>query len=121
MDQITPSAENISTVYKASAAEIEAVITGLLTEMDFNHYTFYTKWYTNGIKSSLPFLANHPGNLNVRSDNHAFRQVIDNLHARGLSVGAMFQIYTYESDRWGKGHKWGEWDVTAATGIPFVA
>jgi hypothetical protein len=121
MDQITPSAENISTFYKASASEIQTVIDGLLDEMDFNHYTFYTKWYTNGIKSSLSFLANHPVNLNVRTDNRAFREVIDFLHGRGLSVGAMFQIYTYESDRWGGGHKWGQWDVTAVTGIPFVA
>jgi hypothetical protein len=36
MDQITPSAENISTFYKASVAEIQAVIAGLLDEMDFN-------------------------------------------------------------------------------------
>jgi hypothetical protein len=105
MDQITPSAENISTIYKASAAEIEAVIAGLLAEMDFNHYTFYTKWYTNGIKSTLPFLANHPDNLNVRTDNRAFRDVIDFLHGHGLSVGAMFQIYTYESNRLGEANK----------------
>ncbi len=121
MDQITPSAEEISTFYKASATEIDAVIAGLLEEMDFNHYTFYTKWYTNGIKSTLPFLDNHPDNLNVRTDNRALRQIIDNLHKRGLSVGAMFQIYTYESNRWGQAHKWGEWDVTSVTGIPLVA
>ena len=60
IDLITPSAEDISTVYKASAREIDAVVGGLLEEMDFNHFTFYTKWYTNGWKSELPFLVNHP-------------------------------------------------------------
>jgi hypothetical protein len=111
MDQVTPSRDHISTFYKADFASVRSVIDGLLEEMDFNNYCFYTKWYTNGIKSGLPFLTNHPDSLNVRTDNKALRQIFDYLHMRGLSVSAMLQIYTFERDTWGDAPIWGEWDL----------
>lgn len=117
LDQITPMVK-VSSFHSASAQEIISVIDDLRREMDFNHYAFYVKEYTNGYRSELPFLVNHPDTLNGRTDNRGFRDLTDALHERGISVGAVFQIYTFEASAWGE-DKWGEWDVRNLTGMPW--
>jgi hypothetical protein len=117
MDQITPSVDSIDVVWKSSAKDIRKMLAEVIAENNINHYTFYVKWMTNGIKSSLPFLANHPDTLNVRTDNRGFREVIDFLHQQGVKVGAAFQFGMFEPEAWGNDCIWGQWDLRAQAGI----
>lgn len=113
MDHWVPTRENISSFWKADFNKAAAVIDGLLDEIAINNFTFYTKWYTNGICSRLPFLQNHPDSSNVRTKNEWGRRLIEHLHHRGLTAGAMLQLYTYEKSCWEKEMVLHEWDVTS--------
>ncbi len=122
MDHWVPTVDSISTFWKSDISACKDLIDGLASEVAFNNFTFYTKWYTNGISSELQFLRNHPDSSNVRTDNHWGRELIDHLHSRGMTAGAMLQLYTYEKGLWADMPSLGEWDVRgcAATDAPCV-
>src|SRR5438552_2557295 len=117
MDQITPSIDEIDTVWKAPVKDIKKMIANVLKEMDINNYTFYVKWLTNGIKSQLPFLVNYENSLNFVTNNRGFREIIDYLHDKGIKVSAAFQFGMYEVEGWGRDWVWGEWDQRPYAGI----
>jgi hypothetical protein len=95
MDHWVPSADTVSRFWKTPFETVEPLMTRLCDEIAINHFTFYTKWYTNGFRSALPFLPNHPESQNVRSDNEWGRRWIEFFHRRGMTVGAMVQSYAY--------------------------
>jgi len=97
MDHWVPSHDAISRFWKTPFHELKPAMDALCDEMAVNNFTFYTKWYTNGLKSSLPFLPNHPQAQNVLTDNAWGREWIDYFHRRGMTVGAMLQCYAFEA------------------------
>lgn len=122
MDHWVPTVESISTFWKSDISACKEMIDDLASDIAYNNFTFYTKWYTNGILSELDFLRNHPDSSNVRTENEWGRELIDYLHSKNMTCGAMLQCYTFEKDRWGNGSVIGEWDVRscAATDAPCV-
>lgn len=120
MDHWVPTKEHISRFWKSDIKTVLDQIDHLKKEIDFNNFTFYTKWYTNGIHSSLPFLNNNPEASNVKTQNAWGRQIIEYLHERKISVGAMLQLLTYEKESWNTDASIGEWDVrsVAETDLP---
>jgi hypothetical protein len=118
MDHWVPSHEAISRFWKTPFRTLKPLVEEVCDEMAINNYTFYTKWYSNGLKSSLPFLSNHPEAQNVLTDNDWGRQWIDFLHRRGMTVGAMLQCYTFESGLLPRESLLGSWAGTRkATGL----
>jgi hypothetical protein len=99
MDHWVPSHDAISRFWKTPFAELRPALEALCDEVDVNNFTFYTKWYSNGLKSSLPFLVNHPQAQNVVTDNAWGRELIDFFHGRGMTVGAMLQCYMFDAGR----------------------
>ena len=96
MDHWVPSHDAVSRFWKTPFDILRPHMDKLCDDVGSNNFTFYTKWYTNGIKSSLPFLSNHPDAQNVLTDNDWGRKWIDYFHSRGMTVGAMLQCYTFE-------------------------
>lgn len=99
MDHWVPSHDAISRFWKTPFAELRPGLEVLCDELDINNFTFYTKWYSNGLKSELPFLANHPQAQNVLTDNAWGNELIEFFHQRGMTVGAMIQCYTFDAGR----------------------
>lgn len=97
MDHWVPSHDAISRFWKTPFATLKPHLERLCDEVAINNFTFYTKWYSNGIKSSLPFLYNAPANMNVVTDNGWGNELIDFFHHRGITVGAMLQCYTFDA------------------------
>ena len=95
-DHWVPSANAVSTFWKTPFDLLKPGLDRLLDEIDINNFTFYTKWYSNGIKSSLPFLVNDPESMNVQTDNDWGRMLIDYFHGKGVTVTAVLQCYTME-------------------------
>lgn len=95
MDHWVPSADTVSRFWKTPFETLEPLMADLCDEVATNHFTFYTKWYTHGYRSSLPFLPNHPDAQNTRTDNAWGRRWIEFFHRRGMTVGAMIQSYAY--------------------------
>ncbi|GIP36047.1 hypothetical protein [Paenibacillus sp. J2TS4] len=119
MDHWVPTNDSISTFWKKELPVVIEQLDGLKRDIDYNHFTFYTKWYTNGIKSNLPYLHNHPDASNVKTDNAWGNAIIEHLHRQGISVGAMLQLVTYEQPHWEDDWSIGEWDVgVAPTALP---
>lgn len=97
MNHWVPSADIISRFWKTPFAQLRPQLEAELDRLDINNYTFYTKWYSNGVKSALPFLRNHPQAMNTLTGNDWGRECVAFLHSRGLTVGAMLQCYTFET------------------------
>jgi hypothetical protein len=102
IDHWAPSQNNISKFWKSDFETVSQKIAGMKRDIDFNNFTFYTKWFTNGIKSGLPFLRNHSDSSNVKTDNQWGRNLISFLHNQGISIGNMLQLLFFEKDNWGK-------------------
>ncbi len=118
MDHWVPSADTVSRFWKTPFETLAPLMTSLCDEMAVNHFTFYTKWYTNGLRSTLPFLPNHPESENVRTDNDWGRRWIDYFHRRGMTVGAMIQSYAYLPNCFPPDHTLGVWkNTTQCTGL----
>lgn len=111
MDHWVPSQDHVSKFWKQDETVAIRMIDELRSDIDFNHFTFYTKWYTNGIKSKLPYLYNHPESANVKTNNEWGRNMISHLHSKGISVGAMLQFLTYEEHNWEKELSIDEWEL----------
>ena len=120
MDHWAPSRDHISKFWKQDLHSAIRILDELAEDIAFNHFTFYTKWYTNGIHSNLPFLPNHPEASNVKTGNEWGRAIIDHLHGMGVSVGAMIQFLTYENPAWEKERTAGEIELghVAETKLP---
>lgn len=120
MDHWVPTKEHISKFWKSDIKTIKNEIEQLKDEINFNNFTLYTKWYTNGIQSRLPYLHNNPEASNVKTQNEWGKQIIEHLHERNISVGAMLQLLTYEKESWNTGVSIGEWDIrsVAETHLP---
>jgi hypothetical protein len=110
MDHWVPTQEHISKFWKSDVETVKADLNRLKKEIRFNNFTFYTKWYTNGIKSNLPFLDNCPESQNCITDNRWGNQIIDFLHENGVSAGSMLQMFAFNKN-WGSDKALGEWDV----------
>lgn len=117
MDHWVPTRDRISKFWKQDYETAANMIDELKNEIDFDHFTFYTKWYTNGVKSKLPYLYNHPDASNVITDNEWGRRIVNHLHGKGISVGAMLQFLTYDQHVWQRDLSIDEWDVDAAVSI----
>ncbi|MBB6730869.1 hypothetical protein [Cohnella zeiphila] len=111
MDHWVPTRDNLTTFWKQDLPTVLTQLDELKRDVDYNHFTFYTKWITNGIKSNLPFMHNHPKASNVKTDNQWGNAIIDHLHKQGCSVGAMMQLMIFEQPEWGDGMEIGQWDV----------
>ena len=111
MDHWVPTRERVSTFWKQDISAVLKQLDELKNDIDYNHFTFYTKWITNGIKSNLPFLHHHPEASNVRTNNQWGNDIIDHLRGKGVSVGAMMQLMIYEQPEWGDGMDIGEWNL----------
>lgn len=111
MDHWVPTRTNISKFWQQDYASAIRILDELRDDIHFNNFTFYTKWYTNGVKSKLPYLYNHPESSNVKTDNEWGRKMIDHLHDKGITVGAMIQFLTYEDGAWEKNLTIDRWDV----------
>lgn len=111
MDHWVPTAQGYSEFWKQDFETAARILDELREDVDFDHFTFYTKWYTNGIRSRLPYLYNHPEASNVKTDNEWGRKLIDHLRAKGISVGSMIQFLTYEQQCWEPDLTIDEWDV----------
>jgi len=96
IDHWVPSDEAVSHFWKMPFSELRPHLEALCDDININNFTFYTKWYSNGIKSPLPFLKNHPEAMNVVTDNKWGQEVIDFFHRRGMTVGTMLQCATFE-------------------------
>lgn len=96
MDHWVPSHHEISRFWKTPFEELRPAMEALCDEVAIDNFTFYTKWATNGLKLSLPFLRNDPLAQNVLTDNAWGQQWLDFFHARGMTVGAMLQCYQLE-------------------------
>lgn len=99
MDHWVPSHDAVSRFWKTPFAELRAGLEAICDELDVNNFTFYIKWFSNGIKSALPFLTNHPQAQNVVTDNAWGRDLIDFFHGRDMTVGAMIQCYAFDAGR----------------------
>ena len=111
MDHWVPSRDFISKFWKQDYDAAIRILDELREGIPFNHFTFYTKWYTNGIKSRLPYLYNHPEASNVKTDNEWGRRMIDHLQSKGISVGAMIQFLTYDKAGWEQELATGEFEI----------
>ena len=120
MDHWVPSRDYISKFWKQDIKTVVRILGELRSETEFNNFTFYTKWYTNGIKSELPYLSNHPEASNMRTGNEWGRSIIEHLHGMGVSVGAMIQFLTYENRVWEEELSIGEMELghVAETELP---
>ena len=119
MDHWVPSSDVVSSFWKMSFEELRPSMEKVCDDIAVNNFTFYTKWYTNGTNSELPFLANHPEASNTITDNAWGRQWIDWCHGRGISVGAMLQCYTFEQGMMPPESLLGSWEGTnEVTGLP---
>ena len=120
MDHWVPTTSQISTFWKQEYATVQNVLDQLVNDIDFNHITFYTKWYTNGVYSQLPYLYNHPEASNTRTNNEWGKEIIQLLHQHDISVGAMIQFFTYEQHSKAQDLIMDEWDVRefAETPLP---
>lgn len=98
MDHWVPSHSDISDFWKMPYEEARPHMDRIFREIGINNFTFYTKWYSNGIKSELPFLKNDPDSMNVKSNNEWGRKWIDYLHEHNATAGAMLQCYTFEQN-----------------------
>jgi len=120
MDHTTPIKEELSKFWKSNFEEVKNMFDRLLDEIDFNNFTLYTKWYTNGIKSDLHFLINSIEATMIKTDNQFLRDIISYLHGKGISVGIMLQVYTYEKKGWGEVSSWGKAEVEDSAGVECV-
>jgi len=117
-DHWVPSADAVSSFWKTPFKELKPGLDRLLAEIDINNFTFYTKWYSNGIKSSLPFLINDPESMNVQTDNDWGRILIDYFHDKGMTVTAVLQCYTMEKSLLPREGVLGQWNgLSEVTGI----
>jgi len=117
MDHWVPSHDEISRFWKTPFAELRPYLDALCGDIGINNFTFYTKWYSNGIKSSLPFLKNHPQAMSVVTDNGWGRELIDYFHRRDMTAGAMLQCYTFQGGMLPKEAVLGTWpSASKATG-----
>jgi hypothetical protein len=73
MDHWVPTKDDISKFWKQDYGTAVRLLDELKRDINFNNFTFYTKWYTNGVKSKLPYLYNHPEASNVKTDNDWLR------------------------------------------------
>src|SRR5262245_41155444 len=96
MDHWTPSHDAVSQFWKTPFEAATPAMAALCNDVGINNFTFYTKWMSNGVKSSLPFLKNHPKAQNVVTNNDWGRNWIDFFHNRDMTVGAMIQCYWWE-------------------------
>lgn len=113
MDHWVPTNECISKFWKSDIETVKNDIDNLKNDISFNNLTFYTKWYTNGIKTNLPYLRNYAEAQNVKTNNKWGNQIIEYLHDNKISVGAMMQLLTFEDSLWEKDMALGEWDLTS--------
>ena len=97
-DHWTPSAMAISSFWQTPFPLLKPELDRILDKIDINNFTFYSKWYSNGIKSSLPFLSNHPNSMNVKTNNDWGRELIKYFHARNITVTLVLQCYTFEKE-----------------------
>ena len=109
MDHWVPTRKYLNAIWDADIENVIKMIDNLSSEIDFNNFTFYSKWYTNGIKSTLPFLRNDDNCSNVKTDNKWGRYIIDYLHQKGMSVGLMLQMCTFEQEVWDSAPIIGHW------------
>jgi hypothetical protein len=117
MNHWVPSADIISRFWKTPFAKLRPQLEEECDRLAIDNYTFYTKWYSNGVKSALPFLRNHPQAMNTLTNNDWGRECIDFFHARGMTVGAMLQCYTFETGALPREAVLGLWPATVnATG-----
>ena len=118
MDHWVPSHDAISQFWKTPFRTLQPLMDALCDELAINNFTFYTKWYSNGLKSALPFLHNHPQAQNVLTDNDWGREWIDYFHQRGMTIGAMLQCYSFEAGAFPGETILGAWEGTRnATGL----
>ena len=118
MDHWVPSHDAISRFWKTPFDTLRPLVERLCDEVAVNNFTFYTKWYSNGIKSALPFLRNVPEAMNVATDNAWGRRWLEFFHDRGMTVGAMLQCYTFQPGLLPREAVLGTWAGTRrATGL----
>jgi hypothetical protein len=116
IDHWVPTAPAYSKFWRADLAAAKRAILEVREDVGHDGMTFYTKWYTNGMKSDLPFLRNHPDSSNVKTGNEWGRELIDFLHGQGMTASAMMQLYTYEQPEWEEALSIGGWDVRICAG-----
>lgn len=109
MDHWVPTRPQVSSFWRSDLPTCCALLDDVLAEIACNNFTFYTKWYTNGVRSALPFLRNHPSASNTLTDNAWGRGLLEHLHSRGLTAGAMLQCYAFEQAPWGDAPTVGQW------------
>ncbi|MBI4243363.1 MAG: hypothetical protein HY606_04660 [Planctomycetes bacterium] len=120
IDHTTPIMPDMSKFWKSDFKTVKKMFDMLSDEIDFNNFTIYSKWYTNGVKSNLPFLPNNPEATMVKTDNQFLRDIISYLHERSISVGLMLQLYTYEKKGWENIPDWGDGEVKHVAGTDVV-
>ena len=102
VDHWCPTKPEFASWWNAPFAVVREDLLRLMDQVDFDNLTFYTKWYTNGIYTRLPFLSNYPDASNVKTQNDWGRSIIELLHANGRSTGLMLQLLCFEPSSWGK-------------------
>ena len=117
MDHWVPSHDAISRFWKTPFRTLKPHLEKLCDEVAINNFTFYTKWYSNGVRSSLPFLHNCPDAMNVITANDWGRELIEFFHSRGMTVGAMLQNYMFDAGTFPPEAVLGPWKgIQACTG-----
>mgnify|MGYP001489531092 CR=1 FL=1 len=101
IDHWCPTLAQNATWWKAPYETVREDLMYIVDNIMFDNFTFYTKWYTNGIYSRLGFLQNHLEASNVKTHNDWGRSIIELLHDNGKSVGFMLQLLSFEQKPWG--------------------
>ncbi|MDD5697967.1 MAG: hypothetical protein PHH77_05065 [Victivallaceae bacterium] len=101
LDQIVLSEEKIDILFKQDFPVVKKWIDNIISTFQVDYFTFYTKWYTNGIFSKESFFKNHPEVINIRSENRLFRKTVDYLHSKNIEVGCMLHLLIWEKETWG--------------------
>lgn len=102
VDHWCPTKPEFASWWNAPFGAVREDLLRLMDQVDFDNMTFYTKWYTNGIYTRLPFLRNYPETSNAKTRNDWGRSIVELLRANGKSTGFMIQLLCFEPSAWGR-------------------
>lgn len=101
VDHWCPTKPEFASWWNAPFEVVREDLLRLMDQVDFDNFTFYTKWYTNGMYTRLPYLRNYPEASNAKTQNDWGRSIIELLRAGGKSTGLMLQLLCFEPSTWG--------------------
>jgi hypothetical protein len=101
VDHWCPTKPEYASWWNAPFEVVREDLLRLMDRVDFDNFTFYTKWYTNGIYTRLPYLRNYPEASNAKTQNDWGRSIVELLRANGKSAGFMLQLLCFEPAAWG--------------------